>query len=585
MCGIIGYVGSRNAVDVLIDGLTHLAYRGYDSCGIAVFSDGNLQTQKATGKINNLIPLTKSIKNASIGIGHTRWATHGKPTQENAHPHGKSKITLVHNGIIENYSELKEDLLNKGYSFKSETDTEVCAVLLESLLETHVMLDAIKELHKKIEGSYAIAILDKSDQDTIYCIRKGSPLIIGVGQNETFIASDMSALLDYTKSYYILEDDEMAIIQSNTQVFYDLASFIPIYKEVQEADWSLTAVNKGEFETYMLKEIHDQPEVLKTTFSQELKLDDAFLQDINDIHIVACGTAMHAGLVAKQWIEKYARKRVYVEVASEFRYMDPILDKDDLVIVVSQSGETADSLASLRLANNHDIKTLAVVNVYGSSIQREASRYIMTYAGTEIAVASTKAYIAQLATLYQLTQKLTNNAMKDANTVIPFVESLIHNSQEIHQIAKEYLAVTDAFFIGRGLDYAIALEGSLKLKEISYIHAESYPAGELKHGTISLITDDVLTVALVTQSQVFDKMLSNVQEVRARNSKMILIAPEHLAADESLYDHRINIPHVDDDLMPFVAAIPLQLLAYSSSSLRGCDVDQPRNLAKSVTVE
>lgn len=585
MCGIIGYIGARNAVDVLIDGLTHLAYRGYDSCGIAVFNDGKILTRKATGKIQNLIPLVKEYKSVHTGIGHTRWATHGEPTIANAHPHGNAKLSLVHNGIIENYQEIKDDLQSKGIVFTSETDTEVIAHLLNHLLINNDIKTALQKLHESLKGAYALAIVLADDDKTLYAMRKDSPLIIGIGNSEHFISSDIAAILDYTKDYYILNDGEMAIITKDHASFFNLETLTNFSKETETASWNISTANKGAFDTFMLKEINEQPLVFANTLRHEIEIDDSFLENIEDIHIVACGTAMHSGLVAKHWIEKHARKRVHVEVASEFRYKNPILHDNDLVMVISQSGETADSLACLRLANDRNIRTLAIVNVFGSTIQREAQRYIMTHAGTEIAVASTKAYLAQLATLYQFTQRITNDALPDASGITEILESQVNDLDTITAIAKEYGAVTDAFYIGRGLDYAVALEGSLKLKEISYVHAESYPAGELKHGTISLVTDSVLTLAIATQSHTIEKTLSNIQEVRARKSKMILLAPDSVAVDPSQYDHRIVLPLLDDDLMPFVATIPLQQFAYSSSLLRGCDVDQPRNLAKSVTVE
>lgn len=609
MCGIVGYVGSKNAVDFLVAGLEKLEYRGYDSVGISVFEGDHITTRKTKGRVDDLVSLLKSspIIDSTIGIGHTRWATHGEPSDINSHPHGNFRISIVHNGIIENYRQIKARMIRKGYTFESETDTETIAKCLDYyMVQKNDPIKALSKVIEKLEGSYALGILIKDTPDTLYALRKDSPLLIGLGEHENFIASDMTALLKHTKKYLLLEEGEIAIITKESVKIVDSEDFIEIHKEVQIASWDEETAEKDGYPHFMLKEIHEQPDAFRRTTSPRIIEDsisferdgisDELLKSIKRIYIVACGTAMHAGMVGKILIEKYARIPVEVVIASEFRYQEPIFLSGDFVLVISQSGETADSLAALRLAKNHQVPTIAIVNVVGSSIAREADFVIQTIGGIEIAVASTKAYYMQLSILYLLAFKIAfvNQLILDgqlASLLSEFKEignvatELLAHAAEYQYLASLYQNIKTIFFIGRGLDYALALESSLKMKEISYINCEAYPAGELKHGTISLITEEATVIALASQAAVFEKTLSNVKEVRARKAKVLLVSRNQHDLTADVCDQQIALPDIRDVFMPLVEIIPMQLLAYYMSVLKGNDVDKPRNLAKSVTVE
>lgn len=606
MCGIVGYVGKQNATDVLIDGLRKLEYRGYDSAGIAVFENHKIVIEKAKGRLDNLEQKMEETHRPAghCGIGHTRWATHGEPSDVNSHPHGNERVTIVHNGIIENYQQLKEKLEHRGYSFLSETDTESVA----KLLDYYYSGDPIETLQKvisAIQGSYALGVMFKDNPGTIYAIRKESPLIVGVGKGENFIASDVPAIIKYTKDYYLLDENEIAVLTQDSVHVYDLDGE-EIQKELHTANWDVEAAEKGGYPHFMIKEIHEQPSAFRNTVSPRIidglpdlqleNLSDEHLKSIEQIHIVACGTAMHAGMVGKYVIEEMARIPVDVDVASEFRYRNPILGKNDLVVIISQSGETADTLAALRLAKQQGVPTLAIVNVVGSSIAREADSVCYTWAGPEIAVASTKAYMVQLSVMYLLAAKFSQlKGTLSENEVQSFcgklmeipdlLETVLEQADNCQYFASKFQNARDLFFIGRGVDYSLSLEGSLKLKEISYIHSEAYAAGELKHGTISLITDEVPVVAIATQQALYEKMISNVKEVKARGAKVLLICREDAPEQKDITSYQLRIPLVDDILMPLLTTVPLQLFAYYTAVLRGCDVDKPRNLAKSVTVE
>ncbi|MBC5786664.1 glutamine--fructose-6-phosphate transaminase (isomerizing) [Clostridium facile] len=606
MCGIVGYVGKQNATDVLIDGLRKLEYRGYDSAGIAVFENHKIVIEKAKGRLDNLEQKMEETHRPTghCGIGHTRWATHGEPSDVNSHPHGNERVTIVHNGIIENYQQLKEKLEHRGYSFLSETDTESVA----KLLDYYYSGDPIETLQKvisAIQGSYALGVMFKDNPGTIYAIRKESPLIVGVGKGENFIASDVPAIIKYTKDYYLLDENEIAVLTQDSVHVYDLDGE-EIQKELHTANWDVEAAEKGGYPHFMIKEIHEQPSAFRNTVSPRIidglpdlqleNLSDEQLKTIERIHIVACGTAMHAGMVGKYVIEEMARIPVDVDVASEFRYRNPILGKNDLVVIISQSGETADTLAALRLAKQQGVPTLAIVNVVGSSIAREADSVCYTWAGPEIAVASTKAYMVQLSVMYLLAAKFSQlKGTLSENEVRSFcgklmeipdlLETVLEQADNCQYFASKFQNARDLFFIGRGVDYSLSLEGSLKLKEISYIHSEAYAAGELKHGTISLITDEVPVVAIATQQALYEKMISNVKEVKARGAKVLLICREDAPEQKDITSYQLRIPLVDDILMPLLTTVPLQLFAYYTAVLRGCDVDKPRNLAKSVTVE
>ena len=607
MCGIVGYAGPRDCTDVLISALSKLEYRGYDSAGIAVFENGKIAVEKTKGRLKDLEDkMAREHRPVGhCGIGHTRWATHGEPSDINSHPHGNKGVSIVHNGIIENYIKLKAFLTEKGYEFISDTDTEIVAKLLDHYYNGNPV-ETIARVISEIEGSYALGIIFSDFQDKVFAVRKDSPLIIGVGQGENFIASDVTAVLKYTKDYYLLEQDEIVAISTEQVEITDIHG-CRIEKELQHATWDEEAAEKGGYEHFMLKEIHEQPTALKTTitprimehmpFLEECGITTEMLNHFHKIYIVACGTAMHAGMVGKYVIEKLARVEVTVDIASEFRYCDPVLSEDDLVILISQSGETADTRAVLRLAKENHATTLAIVNVKGSSIARESDFVVYTHAGPEISVASTKAYMVQLSIMYlfafqlayakgKITEERCRELTKLLEEMPELVEKTLGTQAECQYIASKLVNADSLLYIGRGLDYALSMEGSLKLKEISYIHSESYAAGELKHGTISLITQAMNVIAVATQDNLFDKTISNVKEAKARGAKVTLVCKEGIEMTGDVADYIVHVPAAADDiLMPLVTVVPLQLIAYYTSVLRGCDVDKPRNLAKSVTVE
>ena len=605
MCGIVGYSGFREAEEVLLEGLRNLEYRGYDSAGLSIFEDGVIRTVKSQGRIQKLADkLQEAPIHGHCGIAHTRWATHGVPSDINAHPHLSDNVSLLHNGIIENYLELKEELIAKGYHFISQTDTEVAANLISSLY-TGDPLAAISAALERIEGSYAFAILFKDHPDRVYGARKDSPLIAAVGNGENFILSDISATLKYTKDYYVLEDGDIVEISPDEVHIYD-SKLHPVTRELLHAHWNLEEAQKGGYAHFMLKEIYEQPEAFSKTVVPHIKdglpsferdqIPVSFFEGRRSIQIVACGTAMYAGNVGKTLIEQFARIPVSVNVASEYRYSDPIVGPGDLVIVISQSGETADTLAALRLAKQKGADTLGIINVIGSSIAREADHVIYTHAGPEIAVASTKAFTVQMAVMFLVALELAwKNGVMDADVCRAhtedlagcrvYIEQALELAPAIEKMVPEAIDRPSLFYIGRGLDHHLALEGSLKLKELSYLHSEAYPAGELKHGPISLITEGMPVIALATQQKVLPKTVSNMKEVKARGAKTVLICQKTAIVDTDAYDFRIDLPAAHDELMPFPAAVVMQLMAYYKAVQSGCDVDKPRNLAKSVTVE
>ena len=605
MCGIVGYSGFREAEEVLLEGLRNLEYRGYDSAGLSIFEDGVIRTVKSQGRIQKLADkLQEAPIHGHCGIAHTRWATHGVPSDINAHPHLSDNVSLLHNGIIENYLELKEELIAKGYHFVSQTDTEVAAHLISSLY-TGDPLAAISAALERIEGSYAFAILFKDHPDRVYGARKDSPLIAAVGNGENFILSDISATLKYTKDYYVLEDGDIVEISPDEVHIYD-SKLHPVTRELLHAHWNLEEAQKGGYAHFMLKEIYEQPEAFSKTVVPHIKdglpsferdqIPVSFFEGRRSIQIVACGTAMYAGNVGKTLIEQFARIPVSVNVASEYRYSDPIVGPGDLVIVISQSGETADTLAALRLAKQKGADTLGIINVIGSSIAREADHVIYTHAGPEIAVASTKAFTVQMAVMFLVALELAwKNGVMDADVCRAhtedlagcrvYIEQALELAPAIEKMVPEAIDRPSLFYIGRGLDHHLALEGSLKLKELSYLHSEAYPAGELKHGPISLITEGMPVIALATQQKVLPKTVSNMKEVKARGAKTVLICQKTAIVDTDAYDFRIDLPAAHDELMPFPAAVVMQLMAYYKAVQSGCDVDKPRNLAKSVTVE
>ena len=608
MCGIIGYVGRQNCARLLIVALKTLEYRGYDSAGVAFFHDGVIETVKAAGRIENLEKKMEGREDVEThcGIGHTRWATHGGPTDENAHPHSSEHISLLHNGIIENYQELKAFLTEQGYTFASQTDTETAVHLMDYYYkQTGDFLDAVIKALGDIRGTYAFGIICKDEPGKIICVRQENPLLIGLGDGENFMASDIPAFIKYTKKYLVMEPGEIAILEADKVTVVDIDKN-PIEKTPLTVTWDYEAAEKGGYPHFMIKEIHETPSIIKATMLprirdgkvcfDEAELPDSLLKDAKSITILACGSAMHAGMVTKYVIEKLCRVRVDVEIASEFRGRQPLLTKDDLTIVISQSGETLDTLAALKMAKACGSKVLSIVNVVGSSIARESDYVVYTWTGPEIAVATTKAYSAQIAVGYMIAARMAyvRGLMDDAafrsftGTLLglpELVSSLIAREPEFERIAASYCRYEDLFFLGRCLDYAASLEGSLKLKEISYIHSEAYAAGELKHGTISLITDNVPVIGLVTQSNLIEKTVSNLKEVNARNARVLAICTP--PAESLLYfaDDLIVLPQAPDEVMPSLSVIPLQLISYHIAVLRGCDVDKPRNLAKSVTVE
>nr|WP_294525186.1 glutamine--fructose-6-phosphate transaminase (isomerizing) [uncultured Blautia sp.] len=608
MCGIVGYIGEKQAAPILLDGLSKLEYRGYDSAGIAVFDGQEIQMKKTMGRLKVLEELThggESMKGC-CGIGHTRWATHGCPSDVNAHPHFNKdhSIAVVHNGIIENYAKLKKKLENKGYEFRSETDTEVLVHLLTDYYKGDPV-DAIEKVMHRVEGSYGLGIMFKDHPHHIYAARKDSPLIVGASSMGNLIASDVPAILKYTRSVYYMENEEIACLSGDNIHFYNIDGE-EIEKTPTTIDWDINAAEKGGYEHFMLKEIYEEPKAVRDTISPRLKDDDVVIEElgmtdeeirsIRKIDIVACGSASHVGMTAKYVIEGMARIPVEVDVASEFRYREPIYEDNMLVIIISQSGETADSLAALRDAKSHGVRTLGIVNVVGSSIAREADNVMYTWAGPEISVATTKAYSAQLAAMYLLSMKFAKvrgmitdeefaQLRSDLIQLPDQIESLFGMKEKIQRFANRYLAAGHMFFIGRGIDYAIAMEGSLKLKEISYIHSEAYAAGELKHGTISLIEDGTLVVAVATQEKLYPKTISNIVEVKTRGAFVMALTNLGHTDIEKNADYVIYIPKTSQYFTNSLAIIPLQLFGYYVSVGRGLDVDKPRNLAKSVTVE
>ena len=628
MCGIVGYIGNKAAAPFLLDGLTKLEYRGYDSAGIAVYNDDNISIEKSVGRLSSLKEkLRGRMPEGTMGIGHTRWATHGRPSDQNAHPHTDchGEFVIVHNGIIENYMALKEDLIAKGHKFTSETDTEVVAHLIEEIYPLHKgdFAGAVRDVLKRIEGSYSLVFMSKTHHDELICAKQDNPLIVGLGEGENFIASDIPAIINETRKTYILNDGEVAIVKKDSITITD-RNGNTVNKKIFNVSCNAEAAEKGGYEHFMLKEINEQPKAIKDTMRgfikqilparksaeegeriakdgssivfPELKWDPDFLNNIDKVYIVACGTAYHAGLVGKFYIEKLARMLVEVDLASEFRYRDPIIDEKTLTIFISQSGETSDTLAAMKESKRLGAKTLAITNVIGSSLAREADQVLYTIAGPEIAVASTKAYTTQLILMFMLalymaqfrktvSDERTRELISLLKKIPAQISETLSDVDPIKTFARSYGFNEHVFYIGRSLDYDVALEGALKLKEISYIHAEAYAAGELKHGTLALIVEGVPVIALATQKSVYDKTISNIKEVKARDAVVIGIAA---AGDDDIakyVDHVMFVPNTDELLIPLLTVVPLQLLAYYAAITRGCDVDKPRNLAKSVTVE
>lgn len=592
LCGIIGYVGKeKKALSVIVDGLKCLEYRGYDSAGVAYVYDNEIKIVKSVGLIANLEKKLDLNEESSIGIGHTRWATHGVPNEINSHPHKSNKVTIVHNGIIENYAELAKMLGETGRTFVSETDTEVAASLLDYLYdEKKDMIKAIIEFKKMVKGSYAIAALLEGEYDRVYVIKNLSPLIIGLGHGENFIASDVPAILCNTNKYITLSDMEMAIVTSDDITLYDSSNKKKEY-EVKTFSGDASSIDKGEYEHFMLKEIHEEPEIVKNLLSKYLtqgrlsELPD--LKKYESVTIVACGSAYHAGLVGKHFIEQNLEIPVNVELASEFKYKKLFLKKNDVVIAISQSGETADTLAAVKIAKEMKVHTIGIVNVKESSIAREVDEVVYTLAGSEIAVATTKAYIAQIVMLLliSLKEKMDGDISTDLLRGPILLEKLVNETNDYKRIASSIKDCEDIFFIGRQIDYAICLEGSLKLKEISYIHSEAYAAGELKHGTISLISEGTPVFAVITDKKIAEKTISNIKEVRSRGARVYLIISEDIQVSEDIYDEIILIPNINQEIASILSVVPLQLIAYEVALLRNCSIDKPRNLAKSVTVE
>lgn len=608
MCGIVGYVGNKGAKSFLIDGLSKLEYRGYDSAGIAVLDGTSISLAKQKGRLSNLEGALKSKSSeGTIGIGHTRWATHGEPSDRNSHPHKSSKgdIAVVHNGIIENYLELRKWLISEGYEFFSETDTEVVPNLIHYYYEGN-LFEAVVKATKKLEGSYALGVVCGDEQDKLIAVRKDSPLIVGLGNGENFIASDIPAVIKYTRDVYLLDDNEFVVMDRNGVSILS-ANGERIDKNIYKVTWSEDAAEKGGYDSFMLKEIHEQPKAIKDTISSrvsiengvffdDFKLSKQDLDNVDRVFIVACGTAYHAGLMGKTLIERMAKIPVEVDIASEFRYRNPLVTEKSLVIIVSQSGETADTLAALRDCNRIGARTLAITNVVGSTISREANDVIYTMAGPEIAVASTKAYTTQVVVMHLLAlyfgkikgilEETKEKEIVRALLILPDrIEKLLEEKENIEDIARLLAKEEDLFFLGRGMDYALALEGSLKLKEVSYIHCEAYAGGELKHGTIALIEPGTKVIGLFTQGDLKDKMVSNMVEVKARGANIIGLGYHGEELDKSVFDYEIRIPQISDIVAPVLAVVALQLLAYYTAKEKGCDIDKPRNLAKSVTVE
>ncbi len=610
MCGIVGYIGKRQALPVIIDGLKRLEYRGYDSAGIAVVNEGGLQVVRCAGKLRDLEEsLRLTPLEGTFGIGHTRWATHGRPTEENAHPHRDctGHLVVVHNGIIENYVELKRALQTRGHNFKTETDTEVMAHLIEEKVRTHPLEEAVRLTLPELRGVYAISVISSDEPKKIVAARNGPPLVVGLGKDEYFVASDVPAILHHTRDVFFLDDRELAVVTEQGVQIRDIDGR-SVAKKVQRVTWDPIMAEKSGFKHFMLKEIYEQPRAVRDTllgrvsqesgkiFLEEMEITPEEFRKVRRISLVACGTSWHAALVGKFLLERLVKIPVEVDIGSEFRYRDPILDPDDLVVVISQSGETADTLAAQREARAKGLKTVAICNVVGSMITREASGVIYTHAGPEIGVASTKAFTAQLTALQllalylsEIRGTLAEEAAKEHITQLLHlpvqIEQILGMDPLIEEVAKEYYRASDFLFLGRGVNYPIALEGALKLKEISYIHAEGYPAGEMKHGPIALIDKNLPVVALAFGEKVYEKMMGNIEEVKAREGRIIALAQEGNGDLAKLASHVVTIPKTADLLTPILAVIPLQLLAYHIALRRGCDVDQPRNLAKSVTVE
>ena len=609
MCGIVGYIGGDQAAPILLSGLQKLEYRGYDSAGVAVYNDGGLRVVKSKGRLSVLEGILEGgvTLPGTVGIGHTRWATHGAPSDINSHPQVSDggKFAVVHNGIIENYLYLKNHLIRRGVEFVSETDTEVVAQMLEHYYQGDV-LEAIRKVISKVEGSYALGIICADCPEKLFAVRKDSPLIIGVGEGENYIASDVPAILSRTRDIYRLKDQEIAVLTREGVAFYD-QELEPITKEMERVQWDVAAAEKGGYEHFMMKEICEQPEALRKTISPRIRdgqivLDDITLtreqlQDLKKVFIVACGTSYHVGVVAKYAFERLLQIPLEVDVASEFRYRDPILDDKTLVIIISQSGETADTLAALRMAKGKGCRILSIVNVVGSTIANESDDVLYTWAGPEIAVASTKAYSTQLAVIYlialymagqlgTISQGDMENYLADLQRLPELAEECLKDKEAIQYFASRYFNAHDMYFIGRNVDYAASLEASLKLKEISYIHSEAYTAGELKHGPISLLEDGTLVIAIATYEKLFDKMMSNVREVKARGAVVLgITVNEREEALKQETDFQFCVPKVTDFMLPSLSILPLQLFAYYVASMKGCDIDKPRNLAKSVTVE
>jgi glucosamine--fructose-6-phosphate aminotransferase (isomerizing) len=609
MCGIVGYIGEQQATPIILEGLTKLEYRGYDSAGIATLGDGESATRRSQGKLVNLATILKEHPlTGTVGIGHTRWATHGRPSEINAHPHKAGPVIVVHNGIIENYLQLKEQLRKAGHTFKSETDTEVIAHLIEESLKTETdYLKAVRQSLAQLRGAYAVCILNEKDPECLIAAKLGSPMVVGLGEGEFFVASDIPAILAYTREMVFMEDGELVVFRNATAQFSTIAG-APLDKKARHIDWSPMMAEKGGYRHFMLKEIHEQPRAVRDTIAgrllegegdvylEDLQFSDRQLAAIKRVVIIACGTSWHAALVGKFYIEGLCRIPVEVDIASEFRYRNPVVDEHTLAIVISQSGETADTLAALREAKSRGAQNIAICNVVDSSIARESSGVIYTHAGPEIGVASTKAFVTQLTALYLFTIRLGRanctidvahgQKMIAALKKVPgLLEEALKLNEYVEKVAKKYMNARDFLYLGRGKNFPIALEGALKLKEISYIHAEGYPAGEMKHGPIALIDENVPVVVLVPKGNSYEKTLSNMEEVIARGGRVIAVCS---AGDEEIHDRVetvIEVPHIDEDLDPLLLSVPLQLLAYHISVLKGTDVDQPRNLAKSVTVE
>jgi len=609
MCGIFGYVGNKNSVDIIFSGLKKLEYRGYDSSGIAVVIDKELQIRRSVGRLCNLKSnLLKSPMSANIGIGHTRWATHGKPSEKNAHPHmdPTKSIVIVHNGIVENYGKLRTELLKCEWEFKSETDTEIIAHLIRRCYKNN-LFNAVQKALCKVKGSYALGVLCKYESDKIVCAKQDAPLIIGVGKGENFIASDVTALLPYTRDMIFLEDGDIAEVSAEKIVVKDIKDGIK-NREIKNIQWNAAQAEKDGYKHFMLKEIFEQPRAIENTFSgriypetgriciEEAKLKEEDIRSLSNIYIVACGTSYHAGLASKFLFENFTKIPTEVDIASEFRYRTPILNEKTLIIVISQSGETADTLAALKLAKSKSCQTLAVCNVVDSSISREAKYTVYTHCGPEIGVASTKAFTSQLAVLYllafdwaykrgKLTKEKLKEYLKELWEIPLKISKFLKNTESLQTLAKEFMNKKDFLYLGRHVNYPVALEGALKLKEIAYMHAEGYAAGEMKHGPIALIDESIPILAIAVKSEVYKKIVSNIEEVKSRGGSVVVVASESDKEIVTKSDYTIYVPEVDEFISPLMTVIPLQLLAYYIAVFLGCDVDQPRNLAKSVTVE